>query len=142
MGQRFVRITERRTMQDFAQCMKWLVDEVYPDAKIIQLVLDNLNTHKPASLYETFPPEEAQHILKKLNFHHTPKHGSWLNMAEIELSVINRRLKSHIPDEQMLMVEIQAMIEDRNSNRATVNWQFRTSDAHFKLKRLYPSISD
>ena len=142
MGQRFVRITERRTMQDFAHCMKWLVDEVYPDAKIIQLVLDNLNTHKPASLYETFPPEEAQRILKKLHFHHTPKHGSWLNMAEIELSVINRRLKSHIPNEQMLMVEIQAMLEDRNSNRATVDWQFRTSDARIKLKRLYPSISD
>jgi hypothetical protein len=114
-GKRYVRMTERHTMLDFANGMKWLVDVVYPNAILIRVVLDNLGTHKPASLYEAFPPEEARRILKKLEFHFTPKHGSWLNMAEIELSVINRRLKQQILNETILEKEIQAIADERNS---------------------------
>lgn len=141
-GQRHVRITEQHTMQDFAHCMKWLVDEVHPEAEVIRVVLDNLKTHKPAALYETFSPAEARRILKKLEFHYTPKHGSWLNMAEIELSVFNRRLKDFIPDDDMLFIEVNALVDSRNDSKATVDWQFRTKDARIKLKSLYPSISD
>jgi hypothetical protein len=141
VAQRHVRLTERHTMQDFAQHMKWLVDECHPEAELIRVVLDNLDPHKPASLYETFPPEEARRILKKLEFHYTPKHGSWLNMAEIELSVYERRLKAHIPDDPSLLAEVQAITSERNSAQFTVDWQFRTPDARIKLKRLYPSIS-
>jgi hypothetical protein len=141
-GRRYVRISERHTMQDFAHCMKWLVDEVHPQAKIIRVVLDNLKTHKPAALYETFPPTEALRILKKLEFHHTPKHASWLNMAEIELSVISRKLKKHISDDPHLSIEVEALVEARNASYARVDWQFRTVDARIKLKNLYPSIPD
>jgi len=141
MGRRSVKLTERHTRQDFANCMRWLVDELYPDAKKIRVVLDNLNTHKPAAMYTSFPPAEALRILKKLEFHYTPKHGSWLNMAEIELSVFGRRLKKHIPDNDTLVIEVDALVEDRNRVDATVDWQFRTDDARIKLKRLYPSIS-
>lgn len=141
-GQRHVRITEQHTLQDFAHCMKWLVDEVHPEAEVIRVVLDNLKTHKPAALYETFPPGEARRILKKLEFHYTPKHGSWLNMAEIELSVFDRRLKDFIPDDDMLFIEVNALVDSRNDSKATVDWQFRTKDARIKLKSLYPSISD
>ena len=141
-GQRHVKITERRTMQDFAFCMQWLVDEIHPEAELIQVVLDNLNTHKPAALYETFPPDEARRILRKLEFHYTPKHGSWLNMAEIELSVFSRRLKEYIPNDEMLMIEVQALTDERNNNQASIDWRFRTDDARIKLKRLYPSISE
>jgi transposase len=141
-GQRQVRITERHTMNDFAHCMKWLVDEVHPQAQVLRVILDNLNTHKPAALYETFPPAEARRILKRLEFHYTPKHGSWLNMAEIELSVISRKLKQCIPDDDHLGSEVQALIALRNNSQATVNWQFRTTDARIKLNKLYPSISD
>lgn len=141
-GQRQVRITERHTMQDFAHCMKWLVDEVHPEAEVIRVILDNLKTHKPAALYMTFTPNEALRILKKLEFHYTPKHASWLNMAEIELSVFNRRLKAFIPDDRSLFMEVNALIDDRNYSNASVDWQFRTDDARIKLKRLYPSISD
>jgi hypothetical protein len=141
-GQRHVKITEHRTMQDFAHCMQWLVDEIHPEAERIQVILDNLNTHKPASLYFTFPPAEARRILKKLVFHYTPKHGSWLNMAEIELSVISRRLKEYIPEDAMLVVEVQALTDDRNNNQASIDWRFTTEDARIKLKKLYPSISD
>lgn len=142
IGRRQIIISERHTMQDFARCMKWLVDEVHPEAQIIRVVLDNLKTHKPAALYETFPPAEALRILKKLQFHYTPKHGSWLNMAEIELSVVSRSLKKHIPDDHRLKGEVQAFVDRRNASKATVDWQFRTADARIKLKRLYPSISD
>jgi len=142
IGQRHVKITERRTMQDFAFCMQWLVDEIHPKAELIQVVLDNLNTHKPAALYETFPPDEARRILRKLEFHYTPKHGSWLNMAEIELSVFSRRLKEYIPNDEMLMIEVQALTDERNNNQASIDWRFRTDDARIKLKRLYPSISE
>jgi len=140
-GKRHVRITERHTMVDFAECMKWLVDVLYPDAILIRIVLDNLGTHKPAALYEAFPPEEARRILKKLEFHFTPKHGSWLDMAEIELSVFSRRLKQHIPGETILAKEVQTITEERNGVHAIINWQFRTKDARIKLLHLYPSIS-
>lgn len=141
-GQRQVRITERHTMRDFAHCMKWLVDEVHPGAEIIRVILDNLKTHKPAALYVTFPPAEALRILKKLEFHYTPKHASWLNMAEIELSVFARRLKAFIPDDETLSIEVNALVGERNRSTATVNWQFQTDDARIKLISLYPSISD
>jgi hypothetical protein len=121
--------------------MKWLVDVLYPNAILIRLVLDNLEPHKPASLYEAFPPEEARRILKKLEFHYTPKHGSWLNMAEIELSVYGRKLKQHIAYETILTTEVQAITDERNNVHAIINWQFRTGDARIKLLHLYPSIS-
>jgi len=135
-------VTEHRTMQDFAYQMKWLVDERYPDATVIRVVLDNLNTHKPASLYETFAPAEAQRLRKKLEFHYTPKHGSWLNMAEIELSVFARQcLQRRIPTEATLTRELTALEEARNAARATIKWQFTTAEARVKLHSLYPSTS-
>jgi hypothetical protein len=140
---RHVRVTQRRTMQDFARCMRWLVDEAYPDARLIRIVLDNLNTHKPAALYEAFPPAEANRILKRLEFHFTPKHASWLNMAEIEFSVFARQcLDQRIPDEQALKHEVKALEVERNTSQATVNWQFTSQDARIKLQRLYPSFSN
>jgi len=141
-GKRYMRITERHTMVDFAQCMKWLVDVLYPDAILIRIVLDNLGTHKPASLYEAFPPQEARRILKKLEFHFTPKHGSWLDMAEIELSVFSRKLKQHIPNETILEKEVRAIVDERNSTHAIIHWQFRTEDARIKLLHLYPFLRD
>ena len=140
-GKRYVRITERHTMIDFAQGMKWLVDVAYPNAILIRVVMDNLGPHKAASLYEAFPPAEARRILKKLEFHFTPKHGSWLNMAEIELSVFSRRLKQHIPNEIILVKEVNAITDKRNSVHSIIKWQFRTEDARIKLIKLYPSIS-
>lgn len=142
IGQRQVRITERHTQQDFAHNMQWLVNEVYPEAEVVRLVLDNLGTHSLAALYVTFPPVEARRIIKKLELHYTPKHASWLNMAEIELSVLDRRLKDFIPDEDMLFKEVCAYVHNRNLSQATVDWQFRTDDARIKLIKLYPSISD
>ncbi len=141
-GWRHVEVTAHRTMRDFAQQMKWLVDEQYPAAEVIRLVMDNLNTHKPASLYEAFEPAEARRILQKLEFHFTPKHGSWLNMAEIELSVLSRQcLDRRIPDEATLKREIKAYENRRNAAKATINWRFTSGDARLKLHRLYPSIS-
>lgn len=140
-NKRFIRVTQQHTHQDFAHAMKWLVDEVFPEAVVIPTVLDNLATHKPAALYQTFPPEEARRILRKLEFHYTPKHGSWLNMAEIELSVLGRIMKNYIPEIQDFSQEAQALTNERNTMDATVNWQFRTADARIKLKQLYPSIS-
>ena len=140
-GKRYIRIKERYTMVDFAQCMKWLVDVLYPDAALIRVVMDNLGAHKPASLYEAFPPQEACRILKKLEFHFTPKHGSWLDMAEIELSIFRRKLKQHISSETILEKEVRAIVDERNGIHAIINWQFRTEDARIKLKQLYPSIS-
>ena len=140
-GKRHVRITERHTMIDFAESMKWLVDVLYPEAVLIRIVLDNLGTHKPAALYEAFPPEEARRILKKLEFHFTPKHGSWLDMAEIELSAFSRSLKLHIPNATILEKEVQAITNQRNQTHAIINWQFRTQDARIKLLHLYPSLS-
>jgi hypothetical protein len=141
-GWRQVSVTEQRTMKDFAQQMKWLVDERYPQAEVIRVVLDNLNTHKAASLYEAFAPEEARRIVKKLEFHYTPKHGSWLNMAEIELSVLQRQcLNGRVPDEATLTREVAAWEKERNEKQATIDWRFSVTDARDKLKRLYPSRS-
>jgi DDE superfamily endonuclease len=141
-GWRHVVVTEHRTMQDFAHQMKWLVDERYPEADVIRVVLDTLNTHKPASLYETFPPAEAHRIRQKLEFHYTPKHGSWLNMAEIELSVVARQcLHRRIAAEATLKRELAAVEAARNAARATIDWQFTTAQARVKLHRLYPSTS-
>jgi hypothetical protein len=142
-GWRHVAVTERRTMEDFAHQMQWLVDEAYPETEVVRLVLDNLNTHRPASLYETFPPAEARRILKRLEFHYTPKHGSWLNMAEMELSVFSREcLDRRIPDEATLKGEIQALEAERNNTHARVNWRFTAQDARIKLSHLYPSVSN
>ena len=142
VGWRHITVTERRTMQDFAHQMKWLVDERYPEAEVIRIVLDNLNTHRPASLYETFAPAEAHRIRQKLEFHYTPKHGSWLNMAEIELSVLARHcLHRRIATEATLKRELAAVEATRNAAQATIDWQFTTAQARVKLHRLYPSTS-
>jgi len=141
-GWRHVNITAQRTMIDFAHQMKWLVDEAYPEATVIRVVLDNLNTHKAASLYEAFEPEEARRIVKKLEFHYTPKHGSWLNMAEIELSVLQRQcLNRRLADEATLVHEVEAWEKERNKKQATIDWRFSVTEAREKLKRLYPSRS-
>lgn len=142
-GWRHIDVTQRRTKRDFAYQMKWLVDERYPEAEVIRIVMDNLNTHKWASLYEAFEPQEARRILRKLEFHYTPKHASWLNMAEIELSVLMRQcLDRRIPDEETLRREISAYEERRNETRASIDWQFTCKQARIKLHRLYPSISE
>lgn len=139
-GWRHIAVTAQRTKVDFAQQMQWLVDERYPEAEVIRVVLDNLNTHKPASLYEAFAPAEARRLAKKLDFHYTPKHGSWLNMAEIELSILARQcLDRRIPDEATLKQEVHAYQVRRNAAHATIDWQFSVSDARRKLHRLYPS---
>ena len=142
-GWRHVAITERRTMEDFAHQMRWLVDEAYPDAPVVRVVLDNLNTHRMASLYETFPAAEAWRIVRRLEFHHTPKHASWLNMAEIEFSVLTRAcLQGRNPDETALQRAINAYEVQRNASKATINWRFNTQDARTKLHRLYPFNSN
>ena len=141
-GWRHVAITRQRTMQDFAQQMRWLVDEAYPDVPVIRLVLDNLNTHRMASLYETFPAAEARRIAKRLEFHHTPKHRSWLNMAEIEFSVLARAcLRGRNGDEDSLERAVSACVSERNAIGATINWRFTAQDARRKLHRLYPCQS-
>jgi hypothetical protein len=141
-GQRHVKVTEQRTKQDFAHCMQWLVDDAYPDAVLIRVVLDNLNTHTVAALYETFDAPEANRIRKRLEFHYTPKHGSWLNMAEIEFSIFARQAwAGYIPDEQMLKQNVHVLENRRNTTQASVEWRFTSQDARVKLHRLYPSIS-
>ena len=138
-GWRQVAVTERRTMQDFAHQMRWLVDEAYSEVEVVRVVLDNLNTHRTASLYETFPAAEARRIAKRLEFHYTPKHGSWLNMAEIEFSVLSRCFRQQrVPDELALRREVQALVTERNVARATINWRFSIQDARTILHRLYP----
>jgi hypothetical protein len=140
-GWRHVKVTEQRTTQDFAHCMKQLVEEFYPEAQCIRVVLDNLNIHTPVALYETFEPAEAKRLLDKLEFHHTPKHGSWLNMAEIEFSVLTRQcLGRRIPDAETLGKEIAAWETSQNSQASTINWRFTNDDARIKLAQLYPSI--
>ena len=142
-GWRHVAITERRAAEDFAHQMQWLVDEAYPNIPVIRLVLDNLNTHRPASLYDTFPATEARRIAERLEFHYTPKPGSWLNMAEIEFSVFARScLKQRIPDEEILCREVYALEQERNQAKARINWQFGIPDARHKLQRLYPSQTE
>jgi hypothetical protein len=139
-GWRHVKVTERRTKQDFAHCMKDLVDLHFPEADRIRIVLDQLNTHTPAALYEAFAPAEARRILRKLEFHYTPKHGSWLNMAEIELSVLNNQcLDRFLPDTPLLQHEVTAWEQRRNDDHATIHWRFTAHDARVKLNRLYPS---
>jgi len=140
-GQRHIRVTAEHTMHDFAHTMKWLVDELYPQARCIRVVLDNLATHKPAALYATFPAAEARRILRKLAFHYTPKHGSWLNMAEIELSIFSRSLPSFIGDADVFLHAASALALERNRSLKTVHWQFRTEDARVRLRNLYPSFS-
>ena len=139
-----VEVPERRTSIDFAHICRDLVDVHFRDAEKIILVSDNLNTHKPeTSLYKAFGPDEARRIAEKLAFHYTPKHGSWLNMAEIEFSVLSRQcLSRRIPDQQTLKREVQAWQNRRNEQRETVKWRFTTKDARIKLKRLYPSSNE
>lgn len=139
-GWRHLTVTARRTKGDWAHCVKELVDVHYPHARRIVLVRDNLNTHTPASLYDTFPPAEARRILERLEIHYTPKHGSWLNMAEIELSVLARQcLHRRIGDAATLVAEVAAWETARNTASRTVNWRFTTADARIRLKHRYPS---
>lgn len=140
-GWRQVEVTERRTSIDFAHWLKRLVDEFFPSATLIRVVLDNLNIHTPACLYQAFPAQEAQRILQRLEFHYTPKNGSWLNMVEIELSVLARQcLKERIANLEALKHQIEVWQHQRNQQRTTVQWQFTTEDARVKLQRLYPSL--
>jgi hypothetical protein len=139
-GWRHVDVTDRRTKHDFAQQMRDLVDCHFPNATTIRVVLDNLNTHTPSALYETFAPAEARRILRKLDFHFTPVHGSWLNMAELEFSMLSRQcLGRRIGDRDTLVTEVAAWETTRNEQRATIQWQFTVHDARRKLHRLYPS---
>lgn len=141
LGQRQITITERRTRTDWAEQMRRLVDDHFPDAERIVLVLDNLNIHTAASLYATFPPAEAKRIWDMLEVHHTPIHGSWLNMAEIELSALTRQcLHRRLPDRDTLAREVAAWVAERNTAQVTIDWQFTTADARVKLKRLYPVL--
>ena len=138
-GWRHVEVTAQRTMQDYAKVVRWLVDSVYPHAEYVRLVQDNLNTHTPASLYETFPPAEARRILQRVEFHYTPKHGSWLNMAEIDIAILERNaLSRRLPDEAALRRQVLAVETERNTQRRGITWQFSSRDARRKLERLYP----
>lgn len=140
-GQRHVRVRERRKREDFAEVVRQLCDELYPDAERIVLVMDQLNTHNTASLYQAFEPSEARRLAEKLEIHHTPKHGSWLNMAEIELSVLSRQcLSDYFKTRQQLAKQIAAWERPRNENKTGIDWRFTTADARIKLKRLYPTI--
>lgn len=142
-GKRWVRVTERRTKQDFAEQLRIMVDERYPDAEMIVLVVDNLNTHGPWVLYEAFSPEEAERIASRIEWHYTPEHGSWLNMAEIELSVLQLQcLNRRIPDKETLTNETGRWEQSRNGTHTTVRWRFTTADARIKLRRLYPVQSE
>jgi len=138
---RMVTVTAQRTKRDFAECMRVLVDEYFPEAEQIVLVLDNLNTHRLAVLYEVFPPGEAKRIADKLEIHYTPKHGSWLNMAEIELAVLNGQcLDRRIGERDTLVATVGHWATQRTAAGMTVNWRFTTADARIKLKRLYPIV--
>ncbi len=140
-GKHHVSVREHRTALDWAEEIKYLVDEMYPDADKITLVMDNLNTHAWASLYKAFPAKEARRIIKRLDIHYTPKHGSWLNMAEIELNVLTRQcLDRRIDSIDLLSSELNAWETQRNYNRSQILWHFNTSDARIKLISLYPTI--
>lgn len=142
-GWRAVRVTEQRTRRDYAQVIRWLVDEKYKEAEKVVIVQDNLNTHSPASLYAAFAPAEARRILKRVEFHFTPKHGSWLNMAEIEIGIFERMaLARRIGDEATLRAKVAALETERNAKGASINWQFTSSEARIKLKRLYPKLDE
>jgi len=142
-GRRVVEVTERRTKQDFAHFVRDLVDVHFADAERIVLVMDNLNTHHPASLYEAFEPAQAKRIWDRLEIHHTPKHGSWLNIAECELSVLARQCtKGRVSDGEALAAKVLAWAAERNAKVRTVDWRFTTADARIRLKHLYPKIHD
>ena len=141
MAWRSVWVTERRTAKDLAEVLRWLVEDVYEDAERVVLVCDNLNTHTPACLYEAFPPEQARRIAEKLEWHYTPKHGSWLNMAEIELSVLSRQcLGRRIESAEEMEREVGGWQDDRNEREVGVQWRFTTAEARIKLRKLYPTI--
>lgn len=142
-GWRHVKVTQQRTQQDFALCMQDLVEKHFPHARKIRVVLDHLNTHTPASLYETFAPEQARQLVRKLEFHHTPKHSSWLNMAEVEISVLHKQcLDRRLGRVERVAGEVLAWERERNERQATIDWQFTLTKARDKLKRLYPVRSD
>jgi hypothetical protein len=143
LGWRHVAVTERRTAKDFAEVLRWLVEEVHCDAEKVVVVMDNLNTHKLASLYEAFPAEQARRIAERLEIHYTPKHGSWLNMAEIELSALaGQCLDRRLDSKEELCREVATWEDERNERQVGVNWQFTTADARIKLRRLYPVIQN
>ena len=140
-GRRHVEITEHRTRKDWALFVKGMLDDRYPQATKVRLVMDNLNTHTTASLYEAFEPEEARRLARRLEIHYTPKHGSWLNVAEIELSTLSSQcLDRRIPNIELMRKEVAAWEQDRNNRVATIDWRFTTDDARIKLKRLYPKL--
>ena len=142
-GKRLVEITEYKKKKDWAKFVKKIANEMYPRAKKIKLVMDNYNTHVASSFYEIFPPEEARQLRNKFEFIYTPKHGSWLNMAEIELHVLNKQcLNRHIPTMGKLITEVEAWQNQRNNKKVKINWQFTNEKARIKLKSLYPSISN
>jgi hypothetical protein len=142
-GWRHVTVTHQRTKVEFAQCMRYLVDDVFPAADQVVVVLDNLNTHTPASLYERYPPEKARHLVQKLEFHYTPKHSSWLNMAEVEISVLTGQcLDRRIGSRKILVSEVADWETERNDCKATIDWRFTIPNARDKLKRLYPVHDD
>jgi hypothetical protein len=141
LGWRAVQVTERRTAKDYAEVLRFLAEDVHPDAEVILLVQDNLNTHTLASLYEAFPPEQARKLAERFEVHYTPKHGSWLNVAEIELSVLARQcLDRRIDSAEKLKREVAAWEGERNERAVEVRWRFTTADARIKLHRLYPSL--
>ena len=140
-GKRYVKVTDQRTRKDWAIAMQELSDGIYPQAEKIVIVMDNLNTHSSASFYETFEPDEARRLINRFEFHYTPKHGSWLNMAEIELGVLIRQcLTRRIADKATLQTEVNAWQKDRNAKVVKVNWRFTSADARIKLKHLYPVL--
>ena len=140
-GKRYIRIKKTKTKKDWAYFVRYIADQLYPRAVKILLVMDNLNTHTPSALYETFPPEEAKRIWDRFEFIYTPKHGSWLNMAEIELNVLmGQCLNRRIDAMTTIRKEVRAWEKDRNNKKAKINWQFKTDNARIKLKRLYPTI--
>lgn len=142
-GWRHVMVTERRTAKDFAEVLRWLAEDVYPEAERIVLVMDNLNTHKLASLYQAFEPEQARRIAERFEVHHTPRHGSWLNVAEIELSVLSRQcLDRRIESTEELVAEVDPWQTERNDRAVGVNWRFTTADARIKRRRLYPAVQN
>jgi len=139
VGWRHVKVTDRRTKQDFAFCMQDLAEIHFPEAEKIRVVLDNLNTHTPAAFYETFPPEQARRLTKKLEFHYTPEHSSWLNMAEVEISVLTEQcLDRRLGSQEIVAREVGAWEAERNNIKATIDWRFTIPNARNKLKRLYP----
>jgi hypothetical protein len=140
-GRREVMVRETRTRKDFARCLRDLAVRHYPDAEKIILVMDNLNTRSLASLYAAFPPEQARSLAKRFEIHHTPKHGSWLNMAELEIGILNRQcLNRRIAGIEEMRDEVAAWVTERNSRKTTIRWQFTTPDARIKLQHLYPQI--